>query len=286
MLNLIDARGSSPNSRGGRSFVSWTWGDGRVVSGLLEWTAADTMSASQSLSLVSERVPNNWSWDEEARTLKVGGVFNGGLMNWDGGLLNNSLLNSGPGTAIFYECPHKPMDLREMMLSFKKPSMEERRALARTVVLQVRSLHVHYHLVHTALRTESFVFFGHAGRLVTNRPFIIDWARESTADMYQHPQYQSNETPWFYQAWSLLMIVSEIAEWQPLGNDWRSESELPVLKRQRREMVVDPDWGDRATAKLFAYGFGVLEGDRNTLLQATHWDIKCFYDVLCAHLSR
>ena len=105
----------------------------------------------------------------------------------------------------------QPMDLRDVLQKVGKPSGDDRRVLSRIIATQVRSLHVHLQLHHTALRTESFVFFGDAEKPDLTKPYVLDWARPSSPDMYQHPEYQADKPLWFYQVWSLMMVLSEMA---------------------------------------------------------------------------
>jgi hypothetical protein len=176
------------------------------------------------------------------------------------------------------------MNLRDILQKIEKPSGSDRRALASIVATQVRSLHVHFHLQHTALRAESFVFLGGPDRPNFTNPYILDWGRPSFPSIYQHPKYQATKPLWFYDAWSLMMVLSEIAEWQLVGA-CRDESELLSQKLERKQKVTDPGWKGDLTAKIFQYGFGVLAQDRRTLSQLRRRDIKRLFDKLCELLS-
>ncbi|RYC55505.1 hypothetical protein CHU98_g10706 [Xylaria longipes] len=202
---------------------------------------------------------------EEVHTLKINGLF-----------------RQGPRTAIFYECAESPIDLREVLLKVPKPPDSVIRALARVIATQVRSLHVHFQVNHTALRTESFVFLG--GKPVDyTRPYLLDLARPALPDMYRHPEYRGDRKPaWFYQVWALMMVLSEIAEWRALYPSENDEGvELLRRKLNRKRLVTSAEWRSALSTQVFRHGFGILEADRETLETYSRWRIKRFYDKLC-----
>ncbi|KAI3583800.1 hypothetical protein IWW34DRAFT_901554 [Fusarium oxysporum f. sp. albedinis] len=117
------------------------------------------------------------------------------------------------------------------------------------------------------------------------KPYILDWGRQALPEMYQHPEYQAEKPLWSYQVWSLMMVLSEIAEWQPLDKSFHDDAELRSRKLERKRLVTSPGWKGAMTAEIFQYGFGFLEKDRNTLEEYSEWEVKRFYDELCKLLE-
>ncbi|RMD40644.1 hypothetical protein DV735_g4470, partial [Chaetothyriales sp. CBS 134920] len=248
MLNHIEKVKSNPEGPDGRSMGEWLRKDGSVDVTMLEWTSAAPKAFLAYLADVEDRIPTDGYRMEEVHTLKINGFF-----------------SQGPRTAL--------------------PSGDDRRTLSSIIATQVRSLHVHFRLHHTALRTESFVFFGNAEKPDLTKPYVLDWARPPSSDIYQHPEFQADRPAWFYQIWSLMMILSEIAEWQPLDGAVQDKAELLRRGSERKKLVTNPNWKGAPTANVFKFGFGFLEKDRQTLEQYSHWHVKRFYDRLCECLA-
>ncbi|KAK3333954.1 hypothetical protein B0T19DRAFT_142219 [Cercophora scortea] len=223
---------SNPEGPGGRSMGTWLQKGGQAAVALLEWTTVEPKAFLAYLEDVEERIPTG----------------------------------EGPRAALMYRCSQQPADLRDVLLKVQKPSGEDRRALSRIIATQVRSLHVHFQLPHPCLRTESFVLFGNAEKPDLTKPYVLDWARPPSNDIYRHPGYQADKSLWFYQAWSLLMVLSEIAEWRPLDRASSEDKEEKLLRRkmERKQLVTRPDWKGAPTAEIFKYGFGFLERDHHT----------------------
>ncbi|EXL72021.1 hypothetical protein FOPG_12377 [Fusarium oxysporum f. sp. conglutinans race 2 54008] len=223
-----------------------TWSRGEHTSpGLIEWTIAVPEALKPYLATVQERIPTDENRPEETRTLVIDHLFNDERRN-----------------ALIY-----------------------RRALGRIIATQVRSLYVQFQIHHPALRTESFVFFGDPNRPDFTKPYILDWGRQALPEMYQHPEYQAEKPLWSYQVWSLMMVLSEIAEWQPLDKAFQDDAELRSRKLERKRLATSPGWNGAMTAEIFQYGFGFLEKDRNTLEEYSEWEVKRFYDELCKLLE-
>jgi hypothetical protein len=264
---------------------------GEKFSGLVEWVTAEPDPAL--LGRVSERIPSgdDGEWRlEETHALRIYSTF-----------------HDGDRTAIIYECPSKqlPTDLRDVMLTTPKPSFEDRRALARIIATQIRSLHVHFNIIHPALRTKSFAFFSpsrdsdNAAVLSDlTRPYILDWGcrpissssrLHTTDEMFQHPECRpSAPAPpqWFSQAWALLMILSEIADWHPIEKgSFITWADLGEATLKRRQLVTNESWNNGTTAAIFRYGFGFLTREHVVLAEYSHWQIKRFYDHLCELLA-
>jgi len=171
------------------------------------------------------------------------------------------------------------------VLAFSKAHNPSSPSLANIITTQIRSLHVHFRLQHGALRTESFVFFGSPSQPNLTKPYVLDWGRPSSPSIYQYPDYKEARPLWFYDVWSLLIVLSEIAEWKPVDGAFQDEPELLKKKLERGKTVMDPSWKSAETAEIFKYGFGFLDKDRHTLEQLSWRDIKRFYDKLCALLA-
>lgn len=257
---------------GGRNMGVSTRNDGQTVNVLLEWRVSAPAGLEEILKKVLENIPTDEDVNrpEEIRSLKIEGIF-----------------DQAQRTAIVYQCPSQPVNLRDVLQKIPKPSADDRRVLASLVANQVRSLHVHYQFQHTALRTESLIFFhDNADKLDLANPHVLDWGLRSFPSIYQHPEYQIAKSSWFCDVWSLLMILSEIAEWQLIDGAFRDEPELVKKKLERKQRVMDPEWKGELAAAVFTYGFGFLEKDHNTLEQLSYREIRRFFDKLCALLER
>jgi len=245
---------------------TWTNSDGQKIRVLVEWCAPALTDSAQAAEII--QTDDDFDRPEELRTLKIEGV-----------------LEEGSQAALVYRCLQDPMNLREVLLKIAKPSGDERRRLANIIATQIRSLHVHFRLQHAALRTESFVFFGSPSKPDLTKPYVLDWGRPSSSSIYQHPDYEAAQPLWFYDVWSLLIVLSEIAEWKPVDGAFRDERELLKKKLERKKTVMDSNWKSAETAEIFKYGFSFIEKDRHTLEQLSWHDIKRFYDKLCALLA-
>ncbi len=83
-----------------------------------------------------------------------------------------------------------------------------------------------------------------------------------------------------------MMILSEIAEWRPVDRAFTDEEDLRTKKVERARLVARPEWKGAATAEIFEFGFGILlERDVHMLEKYSRWDVKRFYDKLCALLG-
>lgn len=200
MPSLPDGIKPRPHGSSGRTFSTWTFKDGSKGKRLLEWSTSPPEAFDAYITEVKRRIATGDEPQrlEEARTLKIEGS-----------------LQDGPRTILVYKCNQKPTSLREVIKHVHKPSVDDRRILASVIANQVRSLHVHYQLTHNALRADSFVFFLDTRRPDFSRPFIVDWAG-APSPMHQHPDYEGGRPAWFHDAWALMMVLSEIAEWKLL----------------------------------------------------------------------
>lgn len=271
-------------TRPGRCLATHTRKDGTTAPLVLEWVSTVPTGLTISLVQLREELPTNQSRrrrPEEVRTLRLAGIHHGARR-----------------AALAYELPYVPATLRDVLENVPKPSASDRCVLARLVATQVRSLHVHFRNRHMALRTESFVFLREpgadsnkkkngsagAGGLDLRNPYLLDWGRDESPSMYQHPDFDATKKLWYYDVWSLLMVLCEIAEWKPLS---RPASVDPAeLRRRKTEVwrrVTSVEWRGEATARVFRYGFGVLEGRG---LEGMAWgSIKRFFDRFCELLE-
>ncbi|KAI0546730.1 hypothetical protein F4679DRAFT_587255 [Xylaria curta] len=269
MLDYIENITQLPEAPNGRSRGKRILKDGRYTKGLLEWTTCSPELLRYYLKDVEERLPTSGGRAEEVHTMKINGLF-----------------RQGYRTAIFYECEESPIDLREVLLKVPKPPDYVIRSLAKVIATQVRSLHVHFQIDHTSLRTESFVFRGKP--VDYNRPYLLDMVRQPVPEMYRHPEYRADgERAWFYQVWALMMILSEIAEWKPLDYVTPGEGGAELLRRKlnRKRQVTSTEWKSGLHPQVFRLGFDFLDADRETLETYSRWRVKRFYDELCELLS-
>jgi hypothetical protein len=257
---------------GGRSIGISTQNDGSKVNVVLEWGLSASADLGARVAKALENIPTDEDVNrpEEVRTLKFEGLLS---------VQEQSL------SALVYECPQKPLNLRDVLLTIAKPSGEDRGKLASIIATQIRSLNVHFRRRHGGLRTESFVFFGDAKKPDLTNPYLLDWGRPSSPSIYQHPEYQAGELNWFYDVWSLMMILSEIAEWKPVDGTLQDEHGLSRKKLQRKKEVMNPSWKGDRTAKVMEYGFKFIEKDRSTLESLSRKEVKRFFDTLCSLLD-
>ncbi|KAI1080582.1 hypothetical protein F5B20DRAFT_104120 [Whalleya microplaca] len=262
---------SRPVGSGGRELVYWRMDNGNIHTGLCEWTTMPKETLREYVRDIKERIPTGEIRTKEVHTLEI----------FDG------FCDEATRTGLVYRCNRRPKDLREILLKSEKFKHTLRRSFSRDIATQIRSLHVHFQLPHNALRTESFVFFfdDRKHRTPCNEIWVLDWARPPSLDIYQHPEYQADKPAWFYQAWSLMMVLSEIATWEPLDGTVQDKTELLRMRTERKQLLTSSDWEDPQDTKVFQFGFGVLEKDRETLEKYSHWQVKRFYDRLCDLLA-
>lgn len=259
--------------------------DGTTTPLVLEWVSSIPPGLVISLIQLRDELPTNQSRHrraEEVRTLRFAGL--------KGGKDNR--------VALAYELPYVPATLRDVLINVPKPSPGDRCVLARLVATQVRSLHVHFRNKHMGLRTESFVFLRDAScangakkqngagikELDLRNPYLLDWGRETCPSVYQHPDFQAAGKLWYYDVWSLMIVLSEIADWKPLDvGKVSSERELREKKLEVRRKVTSIEWKGEATAKIFRYGFELLE--LRGIERMSWGGIKRFFDRLCELLE-
>jgi hypothetical protein len=225
--------------------------------------------------LPNENYPNR---PEEARTL--GFVF---MVKPPQASVGASHAHAGE-IVVNYHPGRRPCDLRMFIVQFPKPTQDERRALCRIVVTQVRSLHVHFELVHNALRLESLVF-KYANEddkyPVFARPYIVDWLRTRCAT-YERPSFRPDVVNWRNDLWSILIIMSEIADWAVLERSPKTDAELLDMKLRRRELISSDDWKGKQSADIFRYGFEFLVRTKfdNNQDNPSRWEMRRFWDYL------
>ncbi|EPE26511.1 hypothetical protein GLAREA_02424 [Glarea lozoyensis ATCC 20868] len=265
----------SKEDSGGRGTGILTHANGIKVNVILEWRATkpedQELGAHVAKALVAktlENIPTNEDYNrpEEVRTLKFQGLF---------------LVKERSLSAIVYECPQKTMNLRDIIATIPKPSGEDRGKLAGIIANKIRSLHVHFRMRHMGLRTESFVFFGDGKKPDLRTPYLLDWGRSATSNIYEHPRYQTGQSRWYHDVWSLMIILSEIAEWKVVDRTFKDADELARKKLLRRNEVTTAGWKSERTAKVMQYGFQFLETDRAKLDKLSRKEVKRFFDTLC-----
>lgn len=246
-----------------------TRNDGSKVDVVLEWRAAASADFGARIAKAIDIIPTDEDVNrpEETRTLKFEGLLT---------IQEQSL------SAFVYVCSPKSLNLREVLLTIAKPSGDDRGRLAGIIATQIRSLNVHFRLRHGGLRTQSFIFFGNAEKPDLANPYLLDWGRPSSPGIYEHPEYQAGQSFWFHDVWSLMIILSEIAEWKPVDCIFQDHNELLRQKLHRKNEVTDASWKGDRTAKIMQYGFKFLEKDRSTLENLSRKEIKRFFDGLCA----
>lgn len=251
--------------------------DGTTAPLVLEWISDIPAGLPIALIQLRDELPTDQSRyrrPEEVRTLRIAGVHAQGR------------------AALAYELPYVPVTLRDVLVSVEKPAPEDRCVLAKLVATQVRSLHVHFRNKHMALRTESFVFLRDPGFTGSNKrrgaagldlknPYLLDWGRESCPSVYQHPEFDPERKMWYYDVWSLMIVLSEIAEWKPMdATPARDGRELLRRKMERCRKVSSLEWKGENTARVFRFGFEFLEG-RERELEGLSWSgVKRFFDRL------
>jgi hypothetical protein len=255
--------------------------DGSQVNVLLEWRASVPKDIIGRVAEAIENLPTHEDVNrpEEVRTFKLHGISKAKRANFSAIVAP---------TALVYECPHKPLTLKELLLTVAKPSGDDRCRLAGIVARQIRSLHVHFRVRHAGLRTESFVFLRltkDPTRPDLSTPFLLDWGRPSIPSMYEHPDYKAGQSHWFYDVWSLMIILSEIAEWKPIEATFLDANELLQKKLERRKLVMNSSWKGDGTAKVMQYGFKFLLEDHFVLENLSWKEIKRFFDGLCSLLE-
>jgi hypothetical protein len=246
-----------------------TRNDGSKVNVVLEWRVSASADLGARVAKALENIPTDEDVNrpEEIRTLKFEGLFT---------VQEQSL------SALVYECPQKPLNLRDVLLTIAKPSGDDRGKLAGIIATQIRSLNVHFRLRHAGLRTESFIFFGDAKKPDLANPYLLDWGRPSSPSIYEHPEYQAGQSLWFHDVWSLMIVLSEIAEWKPVDGTFQDAHELSRKKLQRKKEAMDASWKGDRTARVMQYGFKFLEKDRSTLESLSRKEVKRFFDTLCS----
>lgn len=260
-------------------------------------------------------MPNTLLLESVARRMAPNQDSNGGWRYEEAHVLAiHSVVSETAGYALVYKCPtlqqQTPESLLGLMHTIPCPSSGDRRMLAHIIATQVRSLHVHFQINHPALRTDSFVFFaatGTAGTLSSARPdfakpYTLGWGTGTASaprtpltveGMFQHPYFRAmpeserpETPPWYDQAWAMMMILTEIADWRPINRGpFRNEKCLTKAAQERVQVVTSAAWKNSATADIMRFGFSALERPHTVLHGLDNWQIKSFYDELCDKLA-
>ena len=146
---------------GGQSIGISTQNNRSKVNVVLKWGLSASADLGARVAKALENIPTDEDVNrpEEIRTLKFEGLFT---------VQEQSL------SALVYECPQKPLNLRDVLLTIAKPSGDDRGKLASIIRTQIRLLNVHFRLQHAGLQTESFIFFGDAKKPDLTNPYLLD----------------------------------------------------------------------------------------------------------------
>ena len=98
-----------------------------------------------------------------------------------------------PFPALVYQCAQNPPTLRDVLLTTKKPSPEDRRILGGTIATQIQPLNFHFRLPHAGLRTENFIFFGDLEKPYLTNAYVLDWGHSSSPSIYEYLEYQDDQ---------------------------------------------------------------------------------------------
>ncbi|KEZ46673.1 hypothetical protein SAPIO_CDS0510 [Scedosporium apiospermum] len=188
MLGPIEGESHMPNAAdsAGRTLGRHKRSDDTEIPVVFEWIPSVPEGLIISLTQSRTELATNriCQRPDEVRTLRLLGYF----------------LTDGPRAALIYDLNYVPTNLRDVIQQITKPCANDRRKLAKLVVNQVRSLHVHFRNKHLALRTSSFVFLrsrvtNPAERpihgLDLDKPLLLDWGRADLPGIYQHPKFSA-----------------------------------------------------------------------------------------------
>jgi hypothetical protein len=241
----------------------------KSLSGLLEWTTVEPKAFLAYLEDVEGRIPTGGNRLEEIHTLKIHGIF-----------------REGSRTALTYQCSQQPADLRDVLSRFKSPPARTG-ALSAGLSRHKSDLSMCISSSFTQVSVPRVSSSSVMPRSQTSPSLASSIGRARRPPTYTDiPNTRQASLFWFYQAWSLMMVLSEIAEWRPLDRAFQGEEELLKRKMERKQLVTNPDWKGASTAEIFKYGFGFfLEKDHYTLERYSRWDVKRFYDTLCEILA-
>ncbi|KAK7420793.1 hypothetical protein QQX98_002597 [Neonectria punicea] len=188
---------------------------------------------------------------------------------------------------IAYRCPDPVVTLHYILTNVKKPSNDERRNLARIITENVRSMLIRHEVVHGALQTESFLFLDKGNGEYDDQPYITGWmcppSRIHAPPMGDPPyyMYDPDNPGWWDDVWSLMMILSEIAEWKPLDGTGKGDRQMFMSKVRRRQLVKSDVWKGTTTAAIFEHGFGFIYQPREVLKTYSCDEVNRFFDTLC-----
>ncbi|KAK3326542.1 hypothetical protein B0H66DRAFT_163627 [Apodospora peruviana] len=132
----------------------------------------------------------------------------------------------------------------------------------------------------------------------TAQPHVLDWTyRPGCTSIYQHPEHLARGAlgdHWFYNAWSLLIMLSEIVDWRPIEDrdeviadeakpswSWKPRP----LRIGRENLVTEWEWKGAQAADVFRHGFGFMDYRIEYLEQMSHWEVRRFYDRLLELLA-
>jgi hypothetical protein len=275
MLGSANNPGAYRDS-GQRSFGRWGSSEHQPPGpAIFEWreTELDENDIAQYLSMVRDLVPTERG-DGLMRLNKIQ-TFK---------YLTN--ITNGRYSAIVYKCARSSINLSEAFDTIPKPSTSERIAIALGVAKAIRSLHVDCKLMHPSLRTESFVYVKEDdGNINLNCPFVLDWARRPRAtSFYTDPRVGAvrlNELTWYNDIWALLVVISEILEWQKLDGNSFAARGLKDAQREWKNRVKSAGWNGEAIANFFTYGLDRISQQSRFLDVVSEREITRYFNKLC-----
>ncbi|KAK7432982.1 hypothetical protein QQZ08_000453 [Neonectria magnoliae] len=188
---------------------------------------------------------------------------------------------------IAYRCPGPVVTLHYLLTNVEKPPSAERRELARIITENVRSMHIRHQVVHGALQTESFLFLEKGNGKYDDPPYTTGWmcppSRIHAPPMGDPPyyDYDPDNPGWWDDVWSLMMILSEIAEWKPLDGTGKEGRVLFMSQVRRKQLVQSDDWKGKSAAAIFEHGFGFIDQPREVLKTYSFDAVNRFFDTLC-----
>ncbi|CAI4212933.1 unnamed protein product [Parascedosporium putredinis] len=153
------------------------------------------------------------------------------------------------------------------------------------LVHQVRLLRTEFHMSHAALRMGSFVFIPRDTPIVefpigVTAPYILDWGGYARPSIYQHPGFDGSKQAWYYDAWSVVVIISEVLKWELVQlPKSRNLNAFAALKNKIKTNLQKPN--ECIHAALFRYAFAFLDQRHDTLARMTVPEIETFYDTIC-----
>lgn len=246
--------------------------DGNTRAVVFEWVPALVDNFHLTLTRIKEELPNTSNEGEVQ-------PYSPKMLN-----LLGYVEETDQRIALVYELADIPKTLRSAFDQLPPPLFQRRR-LARDLVHQVRLLRTEFHMNHAALRMGSFVFIPRDTPVVefpigVTAPYILDWGGYARPSIYQHPAFDGSKQAWYYDAWSIVVIISEVLKWELVQlPKSRNPNAFAALKNKIKTKLQKPN--ECIHAALFRYAFAFLDQRHDTLARMTVPEIETFYDTIC-----